>query len=154
MKNTKPKTYWNTRVVYNETTKQIGFKEVYYKKDKIDSYTKEFIPASKIEIHHLISAVNKPIMIEFENELVVRKKLIDGEKLNNGMLEACAGELTFEKLQSDSLRQTLREVEVLLQNKTPGKLVLQVVKNGLERANIEKLIHYNKIGQGSDKFTK
>ena len=147
MNKTKPKTYWNTRVVYNEVTREIGFKEVYYKKDKIDSYTKNFISASKIEIHHLISAVNKPILLEFKDKLVARKKL------NDGMLEACIGELTFEKLQADCLRQTLLEVEDLLQNGTPSKLILKVITNRLQKADINRLIHYNKIAVGQINLT-
>jgi hypothetical protein len=166
-KTLKPKTYWNTRIVFDYKTKTLGFKEVYYTNDKIDGYTEDFILLKEIKREHLREALSKPILFEIKENLFDANnifsnytKIFDSianvfDNTNNkDILKIAVSELTFEKLHADNLRATLHEVEVLLQNKTPGNLVLQVVKNGLERATIDIIIHNNAIGRGADKLLK
>jgi hypothetical protein len=67
---------WNLRVVFNNKTKKIGFKEVYYtKKGKPKSWTKEFVKpedylAGKFKNPKALKkALLKPILKENEKRL-------------------------------------------------------------------------------------
>ena len=55
------------------------------------------------------------------------------------------GELKFERLQTDHLQTVLGEVQELAEQGVSQKLIAKVIENGIERRNLDKLIHTDLI---------
>lgn len=61
------------------------------------------------------------------------------------MYNTCIGELKFEKLQAETYKNILDEVQTLLQKGVNNKLIKSVIENGVNRGYLDKLIHANLI---------
>lgn len=57
------------------------------------------------------------------------------------LLNAGVKELQFYRLKEEHLKSVLSEVETLLNERVPHKLIKQVIKNGMERDMIDTSIH-------------
>ena len=83
----------------------------------------------------------------YENEInSMKSKIQEYKKEINKHCElqsTCLSELQFANNQKEHYKKLINEIEELLEKKVNNKIITQVIKNWIERANIDICIHSN-----------
>jgi hypothetical protein len=79
---------------------------------------------------------------QLKRKIKIRESLLTHYK---EMSQTAISELRFANLKEENLKNIIDEVKILLVQDTPNQLIKKVIDNGLERYQLDKLIHYNQI---------